>query len=63
MILVIIKGGYCHSCRWLEAVASNNNGVMMRWGRDRLLTQLYVAEKVLTVKRLQDAGGGNRTIG
>ena len=46
MILVIIKVGYCHSCRWLEAVASNNNGVMMRWGRDRLLKQLYVAEKV-----------------
>jgi hypothetical protein len=46
MILVVIKVGYCHTCRQLEAVASSNDGVMMRCGRDRLFTQLYVVEKV-----------------
>ena len=25
MILVIMKVGYCHSCRWLEDVASNKH--------------------------------------
>ena len=43
MIVVIMKVGYRHRCTWSEVecvriVAGNNDEVIMRWGRDQLLT-------------------------